>query len=88
MTTTFTVDDAGQINLPEAAKSVFGIAPGVRLRAEVREDRIEIVRDIPIVTDGVFENGMLVLPRLGVKMDAAAAVRADRDELGERALSR
>ena len=88
MTATITIDDGGQINLPEALKVVFGVKPGVRLRADVTADRIEIVKDIPVVTEGVFENGVLVLPRLGIPMDAAAAVRADRDEQAERALRR
>ena len=51
-------------------------------------DRIEIVKDIPVVTEGVLEDGVLVLPRLGIKMDAAIAIRADRDEQAERALRR
>lgn len=88
MTATFTIDEAGQINLPEALARVFGAEPGVRLRAEVTADRIEIVKDIPVVTEGVFENGVLVLPRLDIKMDAGAAIRADRDEQAERALRR
>ena len=88
MTATFTIDEAGQINLPDALKRVFGVEPGVRLRAEVTSDRIEIVKDIPVVTEGVLENGVLVLPKLGIKMDAGAAIRADRDEQAERALRR
>ena len=78
----------GQINLPEAMKRVFGVEPGVRLRAEVTAGRIEIVKDIPSVTEGVLENGVLVLPRLGVKIDAGAAIRAERDELAERGARR
>lgn len=88
MNATFTLDEAGQINLPEALKRVFGAESGVRVRAEVTADRIEIVKDIPVVTAGVLENGVLVLPRLGIKMDAAAAIRADRAELAERAMPR
>ena len=88
MTATFTIDDAGKINLPDALKRVFGVEPGVRLRAEVTSDRIEIVKDIPVVMEGVLENGVLVLPKLGIKMDAGAAIRADRDEQAERALRR
>jgi len=88
MTATLTIDDAGQINLPEALKRVFGVEPGVRLRAEVTSDRIELVRDIPVVTEGVLENGVLLLPKLGIKMNAGAAIRADRDEQAQRALSR
>ena len=86
MTATFTIDEAGQINLPDALKRVFGVEPGVRLRAEVTSDRIEIVKDIPVVTEGVLENGVLVLPKLGIKMDAGAAIRADREEQAERVL--
>ena len=88
MTATFTIDDAGQINLPDALKRVFGVEPGVRLRAEVTSDRIELVKDIPIVTEGVLENGALLLPKLGIQMDAGAAIRADRDEQAQRAVSR
>ena len=88
MTATFTIDDAGQINLPDALKRVFGVEPGIRLRAEVTSDRIEIVKDIPVITEGVLENGVLVLPKLGIKMDAGATIRADRDEQAERALRR
>jgi bifunctional DNA-binding transcriptional regulator/antitoxin component of YhaV-PrlF toxin-antitoxin module len=88
MTATLTIDAAGQITLPEALKRVFGAEPGDRLRAEVSADRIEIVREIPVVSEGVLEKGVLVLPRLGVKMDVAAAVRAERDEQAERGLHR
>jgi bifunctional DNA-binding transcriptional regulator/antitoxin component of YhaV-PrlF toxin-antitoxin module len=88
MNATFTLDDSGQINLPEALKRVFGVGPGVRVQAEVTEDRIEIVKVLPEVTEGVMEDGVLVLPRLGIKMDAAAAVRADREEQAGRALRR
>jgi bifunctional DNA-binding transcriptional regulator/antitoxin component of YhaV-PrlF toxin-antitoxin module len=80
MTATITVDETGQIQLPEALKRVFGVEPGVRLRAEVTSGRIEIVKEVPIVTEGILEDGLLVLPKLGAKVDAAAAVRADRDE--------
>lgn len=88
MTATFTINEAGEINLPEPLKRIFGLAPGVRLRAEVTSDRIEIVKDLPEITQGALENGVLVLPKLGIKMDAAAAVRADREEQADRALRR
>ena len=88
MTATITIDEAGQINLPEDVKRVFGAEPGERLRAEVTSDRIEIVKEMPEVTEGVLENGVLVLPRLGIKVDAATAIRAERDEQAERARRR
>ncbi len=84
MTATFTIDKAGEIHLPESLQRIFGVAPGVRLRAEVTADRIEIVKDIPEVTQGVLENGVLILPKLGIPMNAAAAVRADREEQADR----
>ena len=40
------------------------------------------------VTSGVCENGVLVVPKLGIKMDVAAAVRAERDALADRAAQR
>ena len=88
MTATLTIDDTGQIILPDAVKRVFGVEPGVRLRAEATSDRIEIVKDIPLISEGVLEHGVLVLPKLGIKMDAGADIRADRDEQAERAMRR
>ena len=86
MNATFTLDDAGQIHLPDTLKRVFGAKPGIRVRAEVTADRIEIVKVLPEVTEGMLEDGVLVLPRFGIKMDAAAAVQADREEQAEHAL--
>jgi bifunctional DNA-binding transcriptional regulator/antitoxin component of YhaV-PrlF toxin-antitoxin module len=88
MTATLTLDDAGQISLPEAVKRVFGVKPGVPLRAEVTKNRIELILDTPVVTEGVLEQGVLVLPKLGIKLDVAAAIRAEREELAERASGR
>ena len=88
MTATLTIDAAGQINLPESLMRVFGAEPGLRLRAEVTADRIELVKDIPVITQGAIENGVLVLPRLGIKMDVVAAIHADRDEQAGRGLCR
>ena len=88
MTATFTINEAGEINLPDAMKRIFGVEPGVRLRADVTSDRIEIVKDIPTVSEGVMECGVLVLPKLGIKTDAAAAIRAEREFQAERAMQR
>jgi AbrB family looped-hinge helix DNA binding protein len=87
MNATLTVDDAGQINLPEAVKRVFGVEPGARLRVEVTADRIEIVRDIPVVAETArSSSGRLVLARTGIVTDAGRAVREERDALADRAL--
>jgi bifunctional DNA-binding transcriptional regulator/antitoxin component of YhaV-PrlF toxin-antitoxin module len=87
MTATLTIDDEGQIRLPEDAQRVFGAEPGVRLRAEVMADRIEIVKDIPVVAETARStSGRLVLARTGIAMDAGKAVREERDALADRAL--
>ncbi len=88
MTATITIDESGQLTLPDSLLRAFGAEPGVRLCAQVTADRIELVREVPFVTEGIVENGVLVLPHLGIAMDAGAAVRADRDEQADRAVIR
>lgn len=86
MTATLTIDEDGQICLPEPAKRVFGAEPGLRLRAEVTADRIEIVKDLPVVTETARSaSGRLVLARRGSAVDAGRAVREERDALADRA---
>ncbi|MGV3658780.1 MAG: hypothetical protein ACO1TE_01310 [Prosthecobacter sp.] len=90
MTATLIMDEAGQITLSGAVKRAFGVAPGVQFRAEVTKGRLQMVPDesLPEITEGVMENGVLVLPHFGFPVDVAAAVRAERDELAERAARR
>jgi|LakMenEpi03Aug12_release.lakeMendotaPanAssembly.Ray.scaffolds.fasta_scaffold2169422_2 bifunctional DNA-binding transcriptional regulator/antitoxin component of YhaV-PrlF toxin-antitoxin module len=88
MTATLTLDDQGRITLPEAIKRAFGIRPGAVLRAEVSRGRLEIQGELPVVSEGVLEDGMLMLPKLGITVDAAAAIRAERESQAERALGR
>lgn len=89
MTATLTINEAGQIVLPEALQRVFGAQPGLCLRAEVTPDRIEIVKDVPVVTATVRSpSGRLVLAPTSTAMDAAKAVRQERDALAERALKK
>lgn len=84
MTATITINEAGQIDLPEALSRVFGVKPGVRVQAEVTPGKIEILQDVPEISEGVIEKGVLVLPTMGGAVDVAAAVRAERDELANR----
>jgi len=89
MTATFTLDEDGQIHLTDALKRAFGAEPGVRVRAEVTADRIEIVKDIPVVTEtSRSPSGRLVLARSGQTVDAAKATREQRHELADRALKK
>lgn len=87
MTATLTIDASGQITLPDALRQVFGLMPGVRLRADVTADRIELVKDIPLVNETILApSGRLVLAPTGIQMDAGKAVREERDDLASRAL--
>jgi bifunctional DNA-binding transcriptional regulator/antitoxin component of YhaV-PrlF toxin-antitoxin module len=87
MTATLTIDASGQIDLPEPLRRIFGVMPGVRVRAEVTPDRIEIVKDIPVVSETMLSpSGRLVLAATGVLVDAASAVREEREALANRAL--
>lgn len=62
MTATISIDEAGQIRLPGALSRVFGLKPGVRVQAEVTLGKIEIVQDVPEISEGVMEKGVLVVP--------------------------
>lgn len=88
MTATVIMGEAGQIDLPESLRRIFGAQPGLRLRAEVTEDRIEIVKDVPVVTETMrTASGRLVLAPTGITMDVAKASREERDALADRAAS-
>lgn len=84
------MDDDGRLTLPEPIKRVFGIKPGVPLRAEVSEGRMEIVCDDEpewVSVDQLVEaDGALFLPKRGIPLDVAAEIRRDRDALANRAL--
>jgi len=88
MNATLSLDEAGRLVLPNTALRVLGMKPGDQVRADVSPNRIDICPEPPVMAQGVIENGVLVMARQGIRMDAAAAVRADRDSLAERALPR
>lgn len=82
------MDASGRLVLPKAVRDQLHLKAGAKLRAEVVGGRIELTPE-----DGdcevVEKNGMWVLrSRSGAKFDAAAAVRADREEQARRALRR
>jgi len=78
MNATLTLDEAGRLVLPTDALRLLGMKPGERIRANVTPNRIDIYPELPAMTDGIVENGVLVMARLGITMDVAAAVRAER----------
>lgn len=88
MNATLSLDEAGRLVLPNNALRLLGIKPGDQVRADVSPNRIDICPEPPPMAEGVIENGVLVMARQGIPMDAAAAVRADRDALADRSLPR
>lgn len=88
MDATLSLDEAGRLVLPTIALKVLGMKPGDQVRADVSPNRIDICQEPPVMAQGVIEGGVLVMARQGIPMDAATAVRADRDAQAERALPR
>ncbi|MDP1592036.1 MAG: hypothetical protein Q8M07_30025 [Prosthecobacter sp.] len=87
MTATLTIDESGQIELSEPLRRIFGAMPGVRIRAEVTPDRIEIVKDIPVAIETMLSpSGRLVLAPTGVQVDLADVMREEREALANCAL--
>ncbi len=84
MNATLSLDEAGRLVLPDNALRLLGMKPGDQVRADVSLNRIDICPEPPVVSDGVIENGVLVIARQGIAIDAAFAVRAERDALAER----
>lgn len=88
MNATLSLDDAGRLLLPNNALRLLGMKPGDQVRADVSPNRIDICPEPPVMAEGVIEKGVLVMARQGIPMDAAVAVRADRDALAEGSLPR
>ena len=88
MNATLSLDAAGRLVLPINALRLLGMKPGDQVRADVSPNRIEICPEAPVMAEGVIENGVLVMARQGIPMDAAAAVRGERDALADRSLPR
>ncbi len=89
MAETIALSASGQIILPDSVNRLFGAEPGVRMRAEVTADRIELVKEVPEVSETMrSSSGRLVLAPTGIKVDAGKAGREERDALADRALTK
>ena len=89
MTATLIINEDGKIDLPEDVRLVFGAKAGLMIKAEFSADRIELVKDIQTASKTTRSaTGRLVAAPTGVKMDAARAVRAERDEMCGRGVMR
>ena len=87
MTATLIINQDGMIDLPEEARIVFGAKAGLKIRAEVSADRIELVKDIPAASMTMRSpTGRLVLAPTSVAMDSATVLRVERNGLASRGL--
>lgn len=87
MNDTIRMDASGRLVLPKAVRARLNLRGGARLRADVVAGRLELV---PVSAEGVFrkKSGIAVLARTGAKVDAAAALAAERSEQEGRGLRR
>jgi AbrB family looped-hinge helix DNA binding protein len=86
MTATLTIDESGQIALPEALRQLFGVRPGTRVVAEVTPERIEIIKETSVSSQTMrTPSGRLVLASGCATISAGQAVREERDALAGRA---
>jgi AbrB family looped-hinge helix DNA binding protein len=85
MSTTISVDANGRVVLPKGIRERLNLTSGSSMRVEVVAGRIELT---PVESAGASQmsrkGGIMVLKRTGAKVDAAAAVAAEREALAER----
>ena len=87
MTATLIINQDGMIELPEEVRLMFGAKAGLKIRAEVSADRIELVKDIPAASRTMRSpTGRLVLAPTSVSMDSATTLRVERNGLASRGL--
>lgn len=78
MEITTTIDSAGRILVPVSVRRRFNLTQGSRLRLKVVAERIKLTPECdpsPLLRSGK----RLILKPSGKRVDAAAAVRAERD---------
>ena len=89
MKTVLTVDSAGRVVLPSDPRRRLNLRPGSRLLLSVVAERIELTPegqiDAPL---GIAPSKRKVLPPTGERLDAAAAVRDERNAQARRRKSR
>lgn len=84
MTATLTLDEDGRLTLPDPIKRVFGIKPGVPLRAEVSEGRLEIgLESAPPLVTAFRKDGLPDIPDewiSGSPTKIVEAIKLDRED--------
>lgn len=89
MSLTIKMDGSGRLVLPKVLRDRLNLTSSTSLRVDVVAGRIELT---PVENAGADvlgrKAGIVVLKRTGKKVDAAAAVAAERDAQEERGLRR
>jgi len=89
MSATIKMDENGRLVLPKALRDRLNLTSSTSLRVDVVAGRIELT---PVENAGADvlgrKAGIVVLKRTGKKVDAAAAVAAEREAQEERGLRR
>ena len=85
---TTTLDSTGRVVLPSEVRKRLGLAPGARFNVEVVAERIELTLEAPPEPAVKRKAGRLVLAAIGEPLDAAAAIRAERQAQAARARRR
>ena len=82
-TTVTTLDSTGRVVLPAEVRKQLRLATGARFSVDVVADRIELTLEAPPAAV-VRKAGSLVLAATGEALDAAAAIRFERQTQAER----
>lgn len=77
-TTITTLDSTGRVVVPAEVRKQLRLATGARFSVDVVADRIELTLEAPPESAVVRKAGRLVLAASGEALDAAAAIRAER----------
>lgn len=85
---TTTLDSTGRVVLPSDVRRRLHLAAGARFRVEVVAERIELTLEAAAEPAVVRKSGRLVLAATGQALDAAAAIRAERQTQTARARRR
>lgn len=85
---TTTLDSTGRIVLPADVRKKLRLATGARFSVEVVAERIELIPEAAPEPALVRKAGRLVLAATGQPLDAATAIRAERQTQAARARRR
>lgn len=88
MSSTTTLDSTGRIVLPSDVRKRLALCPGARFNVEVIDGRIELTPEPPHDPAVTRKSGRLVLAAQSALLDAAAAIRAERQTQAARARRR